>query len=54
MYQFLLQLLIKNSNHGENIASCLKNIFVYPGREIFVEVCVGVWIYQFPLKLLYI
>ena len=36
MYQFTLKLLIKNSHHGENIYSGLKNIFVYPGREIFL------------------
>ena len=34
MYQFPLQLLIKDSYHSDNISSGLKNIFVHPGREI--------------------
>ena len=34
MYQLHLQLLLKSSNHSENISSGLKNIFVHPGQEI--------------------
>ena len=45
MYQFPLQLLIKNLHHRENIASGLRNIFVHPGREIvsFYVIFIGVF-----------